>query len=73
MPSKRYIETVFESLQMAVDFGVIQDWSIDDANFVIHHGSERTSVPSLQAADYLIDLFRNHEKRTDVVPDTPMS
>ena len=73
MPSKRYIETVFESLQMAIDFGVIHDWSIDDSNFVIHHGSERTTVPSLQAADYLIDLFRNHEKKIDVAPDTRVS
>ena len=63
MPSKRYIETVFETLQVAVDFGVIQGWSVDESNFVIHHGSEQTTVPSLKAADYLIDLFRQHDKR----------
>lgn len=75
MPSQRYIETVFESLQRAVEYGVIQAWSVDESNFVINHGSECTTVPSLKAADFLIDLFRQHEKTiiTSAGTDTPIS
>lgn len=59
MPAERYIDTVFKSLDLAVEYDVISGWSVEDANIVIEHGSERTSVPSISAANYLIDLFQN--------------
>lgn len=61
MLTQQYIHTVFESLETAVEYGVIGDWSVDGPNIAIHRGSERTTIPQLDAADYLITLFEKHE------------
>lgn len=61
MPTQQYIHTVFESLETAVEYGMIGDWSVDGPNIAIRCGSERTTIPQLDAADYLIHLFEEHE------------
>lgn len=70
MLTQQYIHTVFESLETAVEYGVIRDWSVDGPNIAIRRGSERTTIPQLDAADYLIHLFEKHEMESGEAPRT---
>ncbi len=57
-----YIESLYHSLQMAVDKRIIREWTVEGHNVVITKGSVNLPVPVLEASNYLTELFVESEQ-----------
>ena len=69
MLTHHYIETVFESLEAALEHGIIDDWSVKGANFVVHHTDEVVTVSQRKAADYVSEMLRRHVETVETCPE----
>ena len=55
------IDILYDSLQMAVEKDLIQEWSVAGTRVVLTRNGRTFSLPVLQARDYLRRLFREYE------------
>ena len=67
MPTPQYLETVFETLESALEHGIIDEWTVKGAKFVIHDEGERITVSQRKIADYVSALLRRHVERAEAV------
>lgn len=58
-----YVELLHDSLQAAVEYGIIEHWTIDDRHVVfVHLNGDAVSVPVLEAGAYLNELYHERER-----------